>query len=167
MGLDAGVFCDCVETNRLKVPHPFPKLLFVESNGSPEIHSKNSAKIDKHDEWMALPPCKHSDMMVAGVYIGNATFVERVRYTLDAFLKPPLPRCPVLLRKVLYCGTHTGDYLTLAEVRRLAVELQQLNELDLENTDVSSTDLRSIRSVAAKLRRLTKIALETKKPIAF
>lgn len=45
MGLDAVVFWDCVETKGLKVPHPFPKLLYVESNGSPEIHSKNPAKI--------------------------------------------------------------------------------------------------------------------------
>lgn len=64
MGLDAVVFCDCVETNRLKVPHPFPKLLYVESNGSPEISSKSPAKIDKHDEWMNLPPCQHEGMMV-------------------------------------------------------------------------------------------------------
>jgi hypothetical protein len=167
MGLDAVVFCDCVETNRLKVPHPFPKLLFLESNGSPEIRSKNSSKVNKHDEWMALPPCQHKDMMIAGCYVGNMTLVERVYNTLEAVLKPPLPRCPVLLKKVLYCGTHTGDYLTLAQVRKLAVELQQLKQLDLEKTDVSSTDLRFIRSVAAKLRRLTKIALETKKPIAF
>jgi hypothetical protein len=167
MGLDAMVFCDCVETKRLKVPHPFPKLLCVESNGSPEIHSKNPAKIDKHDEWMALPPCQHKEMMVAGFYIGNMTLVERVYNALEAALKLPLPRCPVLLRKVFYCGTHTGDYLTLAQVRKLAVELQQLKKLDLEKTDVSSADLRLIRSVAAKLRRLTKVALEIKKPIAF
>ncbi|MGA2414924.1 MAG: hypothetical protein ABSF59_10765 [Candidatus Sulfotelmatobacter sp.] len=167
MGLDAVVFCDCVEKNRLKVPHPFPKLLFVEVNGSPEIRSKTSAKINEHDEWMALPPCQHEGMMVAGAYIGNATFVERVRYSLKVLLKPPPPRCPVLLGKVLYCGTHTGDYLTLAQVRRLAAELQQLKEFDLENTEISSTKLRSIRSVATKLRRLTNIALEIKKPIAF
>jgi hypothetical protein len=167
MGLDAVVFCDCVETNRLKVPHPFPKLLYVESNGSLEISSKSPAKIDKHDEWMNLPPCQHEGMTVAGFYIGNMTLVLRVYNALESVLRPPRPRCPVLLEKVLYSGTHTGDYLTLAQVRKLAVELQQLKELDLEKTHVSSTDLRFIRSVAAKLRRLTKVALETKKPIAF
>jgi hypothetical protein len=62
----------------------------VESNGSPEIHSKNPAKIDKHDEWMALPPCQHREMMVAGFYIGNMTLVERVYNALGAALKPPL-----------------------------------------------------------------------------
>ena len=167
MGLDAVVFCDCVEKKRLKVPHPFPKLLYVESNGSPEIHSKNPAKVDKHDEWMALPPCQHQGMVAAGFYLGNMTLVERVCNALEAVLRHPLPRCPVLLKKVLYCGTHTGDHLTLTQVRRLAVELQQLKELDLEKTDVSSADLRFIRSVAAKLRRLTRVALEIKKPIAF
>ena len=71
-------------------PPSFPKLLCVESNGSPEIHSKNPAKIDKHDEWMALPPCQHREMMVAGFYIGNMTLVERVYNALGAALKPPL-----------------------------------------------------------------------------
>lgn len=45
MGLDAVVFCDCVETKRLEVPHPFPNLLCVESNGSPEITSENPMKL--------------------------------------------------------------------------------------------------------------------------
>jgi hypothetical protein len=44
MGLDAVVFCDCVETNRLKVPHPFPKLLYVESHGSPKTRKISSSE---------------------------------------------------------------------------------------------------------------------------
>jgi hypothetical protein len=139
----------------------------VDVNGSPEIRSRNSAKIDKHDEWMGLPPCQHEGMMVADACIGNATFVERVRYTLKVLLKPPLPRCPVLLGKVLYSGTHTGDFLTLPQVRKLAAELRQLRELDVGKIHVSSADLRAIRSVAAKLRKLTKVSLEIGKPIAF
>ena len=44
MGLDAVVFCDCVEKNRLKSPHPYPGLLYISPNGSPEIRSRSSAK---------------------------------------------------------------------------------------------------------------------------
>ncbi len=29
MGLDASVYCDCVETGRLHTPHPLPHLLFI------------------------------------------------------------------------------------------------------------------------------------------
>ena len=167
MGLDAVVFCDCVETERLKIAHPFPNLLFVETNGSPEIRSTNPGKTDKHDKWMELPPCKHKGMMISGFYLGSMTLIERVHNSLKSMLKPPLPKCPVLLRKVLYCGTHTGDYLTLVQVRMLAVELQQLKELDLKKVGIPSGDARCIRSVGAKLRRLTRVALEIKKPIAF
>jgi len=167
MGLDAVVFCDCVEKNRLKVPHPFPKHLCVESNGSPGINSEEPDEIDKHDEWMALPPCEHDEMIIAGFYLGNATLVQHVHNALEALLRPPLPGCPVLLNNVLYSGTHAGDYLSLPQVRELAVELQQLEELDLETTAVSSESLRIIKSVAEKLRSLTKIALEISKPIAF
>lgn len=106
-------------------------------------------------------------MMIAGFYLGNATLVSDVYNALEAVLRPPLPGCPVLLNNVLYSGTHTGDYLSLAQVRELAVELQRLEELDLETTDVSSEDLKSIRSVAEKLRSLTEVALEISKPIAF
>jgi hypothetical protein len=52
MGLDAVVFCDCVEKDRLKSPHPFPRLLYISPNGSPEIHSRSQAKIEQHYDWM-------------------------------------------------------------------------------------------------------------------
>ena len=167
MGLDAVVFCDCVERKKLKVPHPFPGLLFVRSNGSPEIHSKNPARIDKHDMWMESPPCQHKGMMAAGSYLGNVVLVERVHQALESVLRYPLPRCPIVMTRVLQSGTHTGDYLKLRHVRSLERELQKLKQLDLRKAGVSSAELRLIRSVIAKLGRLTKVALRIKKPIAF
>jgi len=107
MGLDALVFCDCVEKKRLRIPHPYPRLLYVRSNGSPDIRSKNLAKLEKHDEWMELPPCKHDSMMVGGSCLGNIGLVDHVSSVLLAVLRPPLPTCPVLLGKVLYDGGHT------------------------------------------------------------
>lgn len=50
MGLDALVYCDCVEKGRLRIPHPFPKLLYTEENGSPEIKSKDPKKIAAHEK---------------------------------------------------------------------------------------------------------------------
>ena len=75
MGLDATVFCDCVERGRLTVPHPYPGLLYIASNGSPEIRTKDPAKVEKHDQWIDLPPCKHEQMRVDGCDLGNAWFI--------------------------------------------------------------------------------------------
>jgi len=60
-------------------------------------------------------------MMMDGCFVGNITLVDQVYGALASVLKPPLPRCPVLLGKVLYDGTHTGDYLTRSQVARLAL----------------------------------------------
>jgi hypothetical protein len=56
MGLDAMVFCNCVEKGRLTVPHPYPRMLYIASNGSPGVRSKDPVKVEAHDNWMDLPP---------------------------------------------------------------------------------------------------------------
>jgi hypothetical protein len=167
MGLDAVVFCDCVERKRLKVPHPYPRLLYISSNGSPDIRSTDPDQLEEHDKWMELPPCKHQSMMVNGCYLGDAGFIEHVSSILEVVLKPPLPRCPILLGRVLYCGSHTGDHLTISQVQKLAVELQKLKRLNLKKVGVSSRDLRWVRSVMAKLDSLVSTSRRIKKPIAF
>jgi hypothetical protein len=167
MGLDAVVFCDCVEKKRLKVPHPYPRKVFIEANGSPEIRSEDSAEIERHDQWMELPPCKHESVMMDGCEVGNVWYVNRVYDALVAVLKPPLPRCPVLLGKVLYDGTHTGDHLTRGQVQKLASELQQLKKVDLKRAGLAEDDRKAVKDVIAKLTRLTKTAQRIDKPIAF
>jgi hypothetical protein len=167
MGLDAVVFCDCVEKKRLKVPHPYPRRLFIKANGSPEIRSEDSDEIDRHDQWMELPPCKHESMMMDGCDVGNVWYVNRVYDALAAVLKPPLPRCPVLLGKVLYDGTHTGDHLTRGQVQKLATELQQLKKVDLKAAGLGDDDRKAVKDIIAKFTRLTRTAQRINKPIAF
>ena len=168
MGLDAVIFCDCIEKNRLKVPHPYPRLLYVSSNGSPEIRSKDSIKIEEHDKWMEIPPCQHESMMVDGCFLGNMALIERMRNALAAVSRrPPLPTFPVLLGRVIYSGTHTGDYLTIAQVRKLAMELQQLKSFHLRQVGVSSANLQAIMSVISKLDKLVRTSRKVRKPIAF
>lgn len=167
MGLDAVVFCDCVEKKRLKVPHPYPRLLYVGKNGSPEIRSKNLAKMEKHDAWMELPPCKHDSMMVDGCNLGQAGLINHVSEAFESVLRPPLPTCPVLLRRVLYDGTHTGDYLTIPQVEKLRIELKDIKHLGLKKLDVPPRDFDLITLVVAELDRLVKASRRINKPIAF
>ena len=75
MGLEAVVFCDCLERGKLKSPHPFPELVYVAPNGAPEIHSKNDREIEQHDDWMESA-CRHESMMIDGCRLGSAGGIE-------------------------------------------------------------------------------------------
>src|ERR1035441_7856178 len=120
MGLDAVVFCDCVEKGCLTVPHPHPRLLYIASNGSPEIRSKHPGKVDEHDKWMNLPPCEHEDMMLDGCHLGNAGYISHLYEILSGAATGHGRSYSVLLGKVLYDGTHCGDHLAIRDVRRLS-----------------------------------------------
>lgn len=167
MGLDAVIFCNCVETNKLKIPHPFPRLLRIAKNGSPEIRSKDTAKIEKHDAWMELPPCKHEGMMVDGDSLGNAGGVGVIYEALSSAQKPLRAQFSVLLNKVFYSGTHCGDFLTLAQVRKLDVELKQLRKLKLTDLGIAKSDVKWVAEIISGLARLVKVAQRVGKPISF
>ena len=167
MGLDAVVFCNCVETSKLKVPHPFPRLLHIWKNGSPEIRSKDEAKIAAHDSWMALPPCKHEDMMIDGCSLVNAGGASVIYEVLLRAEKQSRIRFPILLNRVFYSGTHCGDFLTLVQIKKLDVELRQVRRQKLTDLGVAKGDVKWITEVFANLARLVKIAQKIGKPIAF
>lgn len=166
MGLDAVVFCNCVEKGCLTVPHPYPRLLYIASNGSPEIRSKDAAKVDEHDKWMNLPPCVHEDMMLDGCRLGNAGSISHLYEILSEVTTAPGRTYPVLLGKVLYDGTHCGDHLTIRDVRRLSSELDRLEKMK-PRTAILREDVRQLASATGMLRRLVKTALAVNKPIAF
>src|ERR1700739_2172801 len=100
MGLDAVIFCNCVETKKLKVPHPFPRLLYTLNDGRPVIRSNDAAKIAAHDACMALPPCKHEDMMCDGCSRGTASGAGFIYGFLSPAQKPLRTKLPILLNKV-------------------------------------------------------------------
>lgn len=145
MGLDAVIFCNCVETKKLKVPHPFPGLLYPLKNGRPAIRSVDAAKIAKHDAWTKLPPCKHEDMMVDGCSLGNAGGVGVIYATLWSAQKPLRTKFPILLNKVFYSGVHCLDFLTLTQILKLDVELKQLRKLKLTDLGFATSDVKWLR----------------------
>ena len=167
MGLDAMVFCDCIEKGRLAVQHPHPRLLYIASNGSPEIRSKDPVKVDDHDKWMDLPPCEHAQMMLDSCHLGNVGFISKLRSILSAILRTRGQTCPVLLGKVLYSGAHSGDHLTVVDVRKLSIELNRLKGMQISGVAASGEDAGQIALTIRELRRLVKTALSANKPISF
>jgi hypothetical protein len=159
MGLDAFVFCDCYEKGRIKrIPSEFDPV-YVLSNGALEPRSDDPDVLERFDAWRARA-CRHKeDGMIAGDYLGNAGFIEWLR---DAFW-PKRKLFPVLLGKVIYCGTHCGDHLSLRNVAKLAVELDRLKSFSIADKSLDK-DLQILRR---KLQKLVRVALRIKKPIAF
>jgi hypothetical protein len=168
MGLDAVIFCDCVEKKRLRIPHPYPRLLYIRSNGSLEIRS-DPGKIAKHDEWMETPPCGHESMMLDGCSLGNMTLIQRVRDAIASIAqRTSLTEYPILLGKVLYSGTHTGDHLAITQVSKLILEIQQLRKrVGLNNAEISLVGRREVISILVELERLARVSRKVSKPIAF
>ncbi len=166
MGLDAVVFCDCVEKGRLKTPHPFPGLLYIAVNGCPDVRSRDGAKIEQHEAWMHSA-CAHEDMMIDGTHLGNISSIEFMWQMLHAAIPAPERDFPVLCRKVIYDGGHCGDHLTRASVLRLVEELKRLRKIDFSKLDIKKADVKFIDEFQSELSRLVKTAIKIKKPIAF
>ena len=166
MGLDVCVYCDCVEKQKLIEPHPYPKQLFIGRNGSPEIRSVDAAKVERHDTWMQMPPCKHDEMTAASAHLGNAGHIKLLRDSLSAS-DGLQKQCPTLLSRVLQSGTHTGDFLTNHQVISLASELKALKKTDLGAVGLTSPQVVFLRSLISDLNLISKAALKLQKPIAF
>ncbi len=72
-------------------------------------------------------------------------------------------RFPVLLAKVLYDGTHGGDYLGLQDVNAVAAEVAALRAV----SDTQRHNEALIRSFERQMSELVEAAQRLAKPIAF
>ena len=165
MGLDAFVFCDCVEKKRLKTAHLFPKLLVIRRDGEPGIRSTDSKKQELHDRWMEKRACRHEQCMVAGNCLGNAGWISLLLTEINEISRKLGKEFPVLRDQVIYCGTHTGDYLRLKDVKRLEKEIKFLRAQDLKEMKVR--DVEGMNEFLSKLEILVEASLKARKPIAF
>ena len=158
MGLDAFVFCDCYEKGRIKRCPSELGPVYVLPRGRLESRSDNPEVLERFDAWRAHA-CRHEEGMIAGDYLGNAGQVSQFRNALWA--KRNL--FPTLLGKVIYSGTHCGDYLSLRDVGKLAIELDRLKSI---RTGDKSLD-KDLQTLRRKLEKLVRVSLRIKKPIAF
>lgn len=169
MGLDAFVYCDCVEKGRLAISHPLPDLLFIDETGYPNISSDKSRDIALHDAWEAKHPCPHERFRLLKHRLGNVWLVELIREALRQISANPLSDFPTLWSKVIYSETHTGDFLRNQDVLRLSEELVQLNRALSKKEQYSSLKekMSFLKEFVAKLEELIQASLAVRKPIAF
>jgi len=126
MGLNASVCCNCIKEGRAR-PHPFPELLAFDETGEPTLKGDRDANLKlwlKHDKWYRNS-CPHAGYLVEK-HLGNTASVAYVR----GFLESHFPNSfPLLLERVAYSGTHSGDWIADSDVPQLLTETRRLQGL--------------------------------------
>jgi hypothetical protein len=155
MGLDAHVCCNCIKEG-VAPPHPFPELLAFDETAGPVLKSDHEVSLERwieHDAWHRTS-CPHSGYLLKK-QLGNLTLIAHVRAYLD--LKG-LPSFPVLKQRVVYNGTHEGDWIGSAEASCLLEEARKLREI---------ATIPVVAQFAGDMIELAEASVQSGNPIVF
>ena len=155
MGLEAWVCCNCVKEGKAP-PHPFPELLAFDETGEATLKSDREISLQvwtTHDEWYRNS-CPHFGQLIEK-RLGNVALIAHVR----GFLEDNSPNeFPLLLERVVYSGTHSGDWIPVRDIPRVMHEVKRLQSL---------TSDPSIVEFANALAELAEASTATGNPIVF
>jgi len=159
MSLDAYVRCSCIRDGKARKPHPFPdRFIWDESNAPSLTGDPDQDEWDAHDKWVQQA-CEHEGYL-ASEFLGNITRVRNVREFVRGLQGNPGPKFPILLKKVVYDGTHTGDWVPAQETPEL---LKEVN-LVLQSSDILT---QGEQEFFEAMKRLCEASLATGNPIGF
>jgi hypothetical protein len=158
MALDAFVRCTCIRDGKAK-PHPLPDRLTFDEAGEPTLTGDPSDDDwEAHDQWLA-DSCEHEGYLLS-MFLGNITRVGNLRSFLRHLQGTPGPRFPMLLTKVLYDGTHTGDWISSEHSKKLLKEV----EIVLHSSDILAE---SEKEFFNNMKQLCEASIATGNPIMF
>jgi hypothetical protein len=158
MSLDGYVRCSCIREGKAK-PHPFPDRLSWDESGAPSLNGDpTDEEWEAHDEWVQNS-CEHQGFL-ASEFLGNITRVKNVRDFLKGLQGNPGPKFPVLLKGVVYDGTHTGDWLPAKQTAALMKEV----DLVLGSRDILTP---GEKEFFESMKRLCEASIATGNPIGF
>lgn len=161
MGLDAFVYCDCYEKGRLREPPPAGVTLRIEDDGALG-REQNDGTLESDlawDGWRAKRACKHGGGILLHHRLGNIGLIGLLR----AELQHEADRFPILVTKVIYSGSHAGDFLRADEVPTLQRELELLSEFRCSSRKAD----RFMAAFREQMSELATTALSISKPMAF
>jgi hypothetical protein len=158
MGLDATVYCNCFEIGKLKEPAPFPSV-YVSEDGSLDCRSEDLNELLAFDQWLLHRACDHPRGILLHHWIGNLAQVELLRSELER----EVAAFPVLLGKVVYSGTHAGDYLCLEDLPGVRAELEELDRFVCS----SERNQEYVDQFRGQMIGLVDAAQRVAKPISF
>ena len=92
---------------------------------------------------------------IASVRLGN---IALIFYLFEAISKKT-PNARILLTKVLYSGSHCGDWLTTEEARQVKRELDEVSQTI--NGDME------VEAFISRFRGIVDVALQNDRPITF
>ena len=158
MSLDGFVRCTCIRDGKAK-PHPFADRLTFDESGEPSLTGDPSEEErDAHDQWLA-DSCEHQGYLLS-LFLGNITRVKNLRGFLRGLQGSPGPKFPMLLEKVLYDGTHTGDWISSEESGKLLKEVETV----LHSSDILAD---SEKEFFDNMKQLCEASVATKNPLMF
>jgi hypothetical protein len=156
--LDAYVRCTCIREGRAK-PHPFPDKLTFDESGTPSLTGDPSEEEwDTHDSWLG-ESCEHGGFLLS-LPLGNISRISHLRTFLRGLQGKPNPRFPILLERVIYNGTHTGDWIPREESPALLKEVETV----LHSRDILAD---SEKEFFDNLKQLCEASIQTGNPILF
>ncbi|MGC2450947.1 MAG: hypothetical protein WA477_25100 [Candidatus Sulfotelmatobacter sp.] len=159
MSLDGYVRCSCIRDGKVKKPHPLPDRLMWDDSNAPYLNGDpTDDEWEAHDEWVRKS-CEHQGFL-ASEFLGNITRVKNVREFLKGLQGKPGPMFPILLKKVVYNGTHTGDWLPAKQTPALLKEV----DLVLASRDILTP---GEKEFFESMRRLCEASIATGNPISF
>jgi hypothetical protein len=159
MSLDAYVRCTCIRDGKAKKPHPFPdKFKWDESNGPSLSGDPSEEEWETHDAWVQ-ESCEHEGFLVSE-FLGNITRAQHLREFLKGLQGQPGPKFPMLLKRVVYDGTHTGDWIPAD----LGPDLLGEVDMVLHSSDILT---QGEKEFFESMRRLCQASIATGNPIVF
>jgi hypothetical protein len=158
MALDGFVRCTCIRDGKAK-PHPFPDRLTFDETGEPVLTGDPTEdEWEAHDRW-AAESCEHGGYLLS-LFLGNITRVGHLRSFLRGLEGKPGPRFPILLTKVLYDGTHTGDWIASDVAAGLLKEV----EIVLHSRDILAS---GETEFFENMKQLCEASIATGNPLMF
>ena len=125
--LSVPALSDCHESRRLRPLHLHSRWQSEDSTSiSRPLHLGRDAtrpsltgELDEdeweaHEQWVQTS-CEHEGFLVSE-FLGNITRIQNVREFLRGLQGNPGPKFPILLKKVVYDGTHTGDWVPVKQI---------------------------------------------------
>ena len=131
MGLDATVYCTCFRDGKLKTPPPTHIDVYVEDDGSLNCRNSGLKTQIEFDAWCFDQACVHENGNLITHRIGNISLVASLRSELSTQPND----FPILISKVVYNGSHCGDFLDRQTVEEVRAELELLAKFSCADPD--------------------------------
>lgn len=158
MSLDGLGRCTCIRDGKAK-PYPFPDRPIFHESGEPTLTGDPSEQEwEAHDQWLGESR-EHEGYLLA-LFLGNIPRVGNLRSFLRHLRGTPGPRFSILLEKVLYDGTHTGDWISSKIAEKLLKEV----DIVLRSRDILED---SEKEFFNNMKLLCEASVATGNPVVF